>query len=972
MSEIATPLTHVLEATGYLANGEPTPSVHLGKDAQRARGLPSLQPDARWHNRADNLNVYFKYSDRKPDNAEIARWHQDVWNEGTSPLLWVIHPESVEIYNGFGAPREPDMIQQVRLMACSPKPFELAALDDYAGRLVMETGQFWREETRVNRRNAVDRRLLGHLRALQDRLIERGLTVSAAQGLIGRSIFAKYLVDRGIITERRLETAFGHSTLERVLRDRSATEALFAWLRDTFNGDMFPPGEQAVPEAGQLDWVARFLEGENPQSRQSSFFPYQFNVIPVELISAIYEQFVHSRDASGEPTDSSAGVHYTPASVVSLILDEVMQGLTGHEQVLDITCGSGIFLVEALRRLVRIKAGDMPPTRSMIRETLYTQIHGIDISEPAIRVAAFSLVLAALELDPDPIPSRSLRFKALQDNSLFVGNAYDIETTEAGGKLVTKDGLRTFDLIVGNPPWGKDSSHKVATGPPLDGATSLRYLGRAKAFAHEKTRFGMVLSATAFFPRTKSRLAVAQRLVEALSPATLINLSSLSSRLFDKANMPAIALLARYRNQPSEEMELIQVEWSPAGAECRSIETLPSDISLLPIQSWRRNASLLKAGFCGTLHDQLLLDNPRIEHRTLEEQLGEVKVRFSEGLKRGSAHDATHLKGLRKLAGLHPFTVEIAGQFRDAKAERPRDRAVYEAPLLLVQEFMRPVRGGGRAVVAVARDDLVFGNAFNGASFPRQDVDLALLVAGILGSAFASWYFMMAASEFGIWKRRLLLADIRSLPAPDLRAAIASDSGMRILEAVNALEEGDSRHDVWHELDDAVLDLYALEGSDRLVVKDGLTRSSWQWGSGRISSVTHASEVQLGDYAKAFVEELDPWFLAANERRLRAKILDLPIFAPFRVVRFVLEEHSPPSVVEVVETTLAFNQLIAGLSERYSVDASKRLAEEGELRIVTTGEVLFIRPAARRHWLAVNALRDARRVLEESFRGVFE
>ena len=128
--------------------------------------------------------------------------------------------------------------------------------------------------------------------------------------------------------------------------------------------------------------------------------------------------------------------------------------------------------------------------------------------------------------------------------------------------------------------------------------------------------------------------------------------------------MPAIALLARYRNQPAEEMELIQVAWSPAGAECRSIETLPSDISLLPIQSWRRNASLLKAGFCGTLRDQLLLDNPRIELRTLEQRLGEVRVRFSEGLKRGSTNDATHLQGLRKLAGLHPFTVELGGPIR--------------------------------------------------------------------------------------------------------------------------------------------------------------------------------------------------------------------------------------------------------------------------------------------------------------------
>ena len=57
--------------------------------------------------------------------------------------------------------------------------------------------------------------------------------------------------------------------------------------------------------------------------------------------------------------------------MVSLVLDEVMEGLSGKETVLDLTCGSGVFLVEALRRLVHLKAGGLEPTRELIRATLY-------------------------------------------------------------------------------------------------------------------------------------------------------------------------------------------------------------------------------------------------------------------------------------------------------------------------------------------------------------------------------------------------------------------------------------------------------------------------------------------------------------------------------------------------------------------------------------------------------------------------
>ena len=367
-------------------------------------------------------------------------------------------PDRIDLYNGFGLPGKSGDAVENRLDTFHLLDTRLAELDGLAGRLAMETGQFWRREKRVSRKTSVDSRLLRDIRGLERRLVESDLDREEAQGLIGRSIFSKYLIDRQIVTGQRLMALCGHDGLSEVLRDPTATERLFEWLRETFNGDMFTPTLVSVPGEVHLDRVARFLDGEDQETGQMSLFPYQFDFIPVELISAIYEQFVHSADSESDDRARTKarkeGVYYTPLAAVSLVLDEIFDELTGNEHVLDLTCGSGVFLVEALRRLVYIKSDGRPPGRETIRKTLYEQVYGVDKSKAAVRIAAFSLYLAALELDPDPQPPEALRFEPLEGRTLLVGDAREIERTHAGRRvLATEAGLKKFDVIVGNPPW---------------------------------------------------------------------------------------------------------------------------------------------------------------------------------------------------------------------------------------------------------------------------------------------------------------------------------------------------------------------------------------------------------------------------------------------------------------------------------------------------------------------------------------
>ncbi len=992
---IQEPLSTALEATGYLVNGQPAArTVGLAGTAPPPR-LPALSPDAWWRSGPvqdasgnwgpASLTVLFKFAERA--DAPVADWQRDVWNMGSAPLLWVALPDRIDIYNGFGEPQPTGCEPVNRLRTFGYAADELTGLNMFAGRLAMETGQFWRQ-TSVDRKTGVDRLLLRHLGRLEKELVEAGLGHEETQGLIGRTVFAKYLLDREIITGSRLHDLCGCSDLPEVLDDRNATRQFFDWLRDTFNGDMFPETLDAPPEAGHLARVASFLRADDPDG-QMSLFPFRFDVIPVELISSIYERFVHSSSAAETSSPQERGVYYTPLAAVSLVLEEVFDGLSGDETVIDLTCGSGMFLMEALRRLVRLKADGKPPTRQMVRSALYGQVYGVDISPPAVQIAAFSLYLAALELDPDPKDPRSRRFEPLVGRTLVAGDARRIEKTEVGKQVLATDGaLKKFDVVVGNLPWtykgraGTAARRERGPGTPRSPrGPSLDFIWRGRDFARADTRFGVLVSAAPFFARSATGLKAVQDAVERLGAVTLFNLSEISSWLFDKANMPAVALLARHREDRTDAvegaMEVVQVRRSREGDRSRTIDIAPSDVATLPFASWKRNQGLLKAAFLGGKHDLLLLDALWERHRCLEEQLDTLGTKLASGLKRGNlGKDANHLKGLPFLSTgeIGPFSIPAnLPRFEKKRAERPRERSIYRAPLLVTRESMGGGGRGladGRPVTAVSERDIVYKDGYWGVSFAGGEPGVAYLLAGILGSAVASWYLLMTGSAFGIWKRILRRADIAALPLPDLEAAIGTEAGARVVRNLRRIHGRPPDDQDWRTLDEAVFDLYELDEEERIVVKDGRRCATWQWAAGRDEADRAAEYEQMKQYAEAFCLSMDTWFQAADERRFRAEVYDLDSAEPLRVVRFALEDHPPPSrTVRIPHSKMCLADLLADIDSRLGISVGEQLVGLRELRIHDRREVVIVKPAARRFWLRVSALDDARAVLAESFTG---
>jgi len=307
--------------------------------------------------------------------------------------------------------------------------------------------------------------------------------------MAGRALFFRFLIDRRIVFERELSGDESICPAADDLKDAFSTAEraaqTSAWLDATFNGDFLPLIDESIPLADRSareDAYLRFykrierLVGKNIFNHLCAILrgwqavggdiqteidwgDLDFAYIPVGVLSQVYESFSHRADPSAA---SETSVHYTPRTIAKLMVDEAFSALKNPAGaiVLDSSCGAGIFLVLAFRRLFRERwqAHEQPTTRG-IQEILYHQLRGFDISESALRLAALALYITAIELNASPRPPRALRFPRNLRGTVLHRVGENVDTKRSAfplgslGEEVPPEFDSTFDIVIGNPPW---------------------------------------------------------------------------------------------------------------------------------------------------------------------------------------------------------------------------------------------------------------------------------------------------------------------------------------------------------------------------------------------------------------------------------------------------------------------------------------------------------------------------------------
>lgn len=215
-------------------------------------------------------------------------------------------------------------------------------------------------------------------------------------------------------------------------------------------------------ETGELDFDlnSKQIKIDFPEFKWSQ---YSFRYLPIELISSIYEHFLQE-DAKLTTGSIEKNIVYTPPFLVNYLIDEVMPlenyNLISKQEftILDPSCGSGIFLVAAYKRLINWwildyheKYNQFPIfDAKTFQNILENNIYGVDVSPKATLISIFSLTIAFLDKLKPIAFWNNLNFNKLKQN-ISTSNFFDWSLQHS----------QKFDLVIGNPPFNPENGKKV-------------------------------------------------------------------------------------------------------------------------------------------------------------------------------------------------------------------------------------------------------------------------------------------------------------------------------------------------------------------------------------------------------------------------------------------------------------------------------------------------------------------------------
>jgi type I restriction-modification system DNA methylase subunit len=295
----------------------------------------------------------------------------------------------------------------------------------------------------------------------------------AVQRTIDRIIFLRICEDRGIEHYGTLMALLNGDNVYKRIRQN------FQRADEIYNSGLFhfrdEKGRAEPPDTLTLSLAI----DDKPLKEiiQNLYYPespYEFSVLPADILGQVYEQFLgkvirltagHQAKVEDKPEVKKAGgVFYTPTYIVDYIVKNTVGKLIENKtprqieklKILDPACGSGSFLIQAYQflldyhrdwyikdgiekhskgkepELVQVRSGEWRLSTPERKKILLNNIHGVDIDSQAVEVTKLSLLLKVLEGENEQTISQQLKLfheRALPDleNNIKCGNSL-IET----------------------------------------------------------------------------------------------------------------------------------------------------------------------------------------------------------------------------------------------------------------------------------------------------------------------------------------------------------------------------------------------------------------------------------------------------------------------------------------------------------------------------------------------------------------
>ncbi len=786
-------------------------------------------------------------------------------------------------------------------------------------------------------------------RAVDDLVVKQKMDGLEVLSMTGRALFFRFLVDREIVTdewiadicpaaesnpkEHRLRSVF--STPERAAQTSS-------WLDITFNGDLMPlidplpldapktkrikayqeiykdAGDKSQNEIFQhLDAILRGWEAVNGELLPGiDWDDLNFRHIPIGVLSQVYENFSHRVDADAK----DRSVHYTPRNLAKLLVDEALAGLEtpAHQaRILDPACGAGVFLVLALRELVRrrweadkdsLGENVRRPSKQVIESILHHQIRGFDVSESALRLAALGLYITVIELNEITTPpSAHHATKALQGLVLFDQRTEE-EKKQSGfvmgslgdavnGKIF--DGR--FDVVVGNPPWsvvndrnrrteldriGTEAARRTLKARGLDevanvyanpgGVPDLPFLWRSAEWAKPGGILAFAIDARFVLKQTPPGIKARNAWFQAMQVTGILNGSDLEKTdVWGCHDQPWILLWSR-NEKPDLETQAFHLvtpvredELAKRGEFRLDYKSAYQVTSMSVIESpW-----LCKALAVGS---------------TLDVQVMEKMCRLAGNQSIGSFWQAAEPVSCRGL-DIRPFKTndcptwlvdlevfdgeepDLLSQgrypsYRERHGGREpnntRSESNFKNPVVCIRRGPGETRNSAKSYRLPHRKMTFSKNFFGYTAHWHGDPDILCAILHIIAHSQLFQHFSyMRSAQMGARKRILDKSDIDSFPFPDLDKLTKEQrsEALRLADMLDASDEKD-----WNALDAFIGSLFGLTKAEQQVVADTVTFNG-PYAVVREQAMRSVPDEEAAIFVRTLEKAIQPFFKAVGQ-----------------------------------------------------------------------------------------------------------
>jgi len=721
--------------------------------------------------------------------------------------------------------------------------------------------------------------------------------------------------------------------------------------------------------------LALLFDGEIPegifQGGEFYFDIFDFSIIPVELISGIYESLI---DEETKKLDSAV---YTPSFLVEYILSNTVDAFFQDDKnkqlteckVFDPSAGSGIFLVQAFRRMVdrEIQQNKSKKiTRNRLREIVNNNLFGIDINEQALKVTCFSIYIAMLDyFEPNSILPK-FEFPNLIGSNLFTANFFNEK--HAFNTVINSKGV---DFILGNPPWKNDKdkyhinwlkeNNKTVGGFEI----AQSFLLRSNEFMQMKTISALIVTSTIFYNVSTKTKIFKQEFLRQFCVDRFFDLSAVRRLVFEEKNSPCSIVFYRRSNNDNYMNNVVKHFSVKSNLFLKYYKTLvieKFDQEEILQKHFIENDWMFKVALYGNTLDFVLLKKIEENKYKVSDLIDGQKIVKGAGIKSNKGkHFADFLIGMPivengSIADYYTPVTENYHRLRqsDVYYESGRKKELFFGNKILIKE---QARNESDLVISYCDKNIVYKNGVWGIS--SNDNDLIKLIYSILISKLYTYFIYITSCSWGVSTRPQIRLDEELLSFPYKKHTKKSEE--MLIDLINRFLEGykgfynkfslgtpHRDEEAFDKINILINNLYNISGYEKDLIDYVLEISRYQFQESKQQKVirkVHDDNKSLEAYADVFFNEFSNLY---EDEYLQVEVFPLNHFI---AMNFFFLTEKPDKRVIIKEGATKEKDVFRAISNNISIsEVSKKLFVQKDIKGFEENSFYIIKPNEYKCW----------------------